>query len=109
MDQSLQGLDGVICYLEDILVSGKTEAEHLENQQTVLSRFQKHGVQVKKSKCSIVDIILMQLVSIIPPIVVVSTPKKMMELRSFLNYGSGSRSVVKPLRQLNRRLCLPMC
>ena len=31
MDTILQGTDGVICYLNDILVSGKSKAEHLDN------------------------------------------------------------------------------
>ena len=30
MDTILQGMDGVICYLDDILVSGKTEKDHLK-------------------------------------------------------------------------------
>lgn len=39
MDTILQGMEGVICYLDDILVSGKTEAEHLDNLHKVLQRF----------------------------------------------------------------------
>ena len=31
MEQVLQGLDGVLCYLDDILVSGKTKEEHMTN------------------------------------------------------------------------------
>ena len=52
MDQFLHGLDGVICYLINILVSGKTEADHLENLQKVLKTLQRYGVRAKKSKCS---------------------------------------------------------
>ena len=52
MDQILQGIDGVLCFLDDILVSGKTEKEHLEYLQKVLQRLQEHGLCVKKSKCS---------------------------------------------------------
>jgi len=50
MDQILQGMDGVICYLDDILTSGKSEAEHLENPRKVLKRLQEHGICVKRSK-----------------------------------------------------------
>lgn len=52
MDIVLQGMDGVICYLDDILVSGKTKAEHLENLRKVLQKLKQHGIRVKKSKCS---------------------------------------------------------
>ena len=51
-DQILQGIDDILCYLDDILVSGKTEKEHLENLQKVFQRLQEHGLHVKKSKCS---------------------------------------------------------
>ena len=44
MDTILQGIDGVICYLDDILVSGRTEEEHLENLCKVLQRLQEHGI-----------------------------------------------------------------
>ena len=42
----------MICYLINILVSGKTEADHLENLQKVLKTLQRYGVRAKKSKCS---------------------------------------------------------
>lgn len=43
MDQVLQGLPNVHCYREDILVTGQTEAEHLENLDTVLGRQEQFG------------------------------------------------------------------
>ena len=36
MDTILQVIDGVICYNGDILVTGKTKAEHLERLDVVL-------------------------------------------------------------------------
>ena len=39
MDTILQGMDGVICYLDDIMVSGRTEEEHLTNLRKVLKGF----------------------------------------------------------------------
>lgn len=50
MDTILQGMDGIICYLDDILISGKTEAEHLDNLHKVLQKFKEHGIKAKKSK-----------------------------------------------------------
>ena len=50
MDTILQGIPQVICNIDDILVTGKTEAEHLSNL-VVLKRLQEHGVGLKKEKC----------------------------------------------------------
>ena len=43
----LQDLPGVICYLDDILVTGATTAEHLNNLEEVLKRLKQHGVLAK--------------------------------------------------------------
>ena len=50
MDTILQGAPGVICYLDDILVTGKDESEHFCNLE-VLRRLRHHGVRLKKKKC----------------------------------------------------------
>ena len=39
MESLLQGISGVIVYVDDILISGATEAEHLEVLEEVLKRF----------------------------------------------------------------------
>ncbi len=41
----------VCVYLDDILVSGKSEAKHLNNLEQVLSRLQGVGAHLKKQKC----------------------------------------------------------
>jgi len=38
MDSILQGIPKVLCYLDDILVTGATDAEHLNNLERVLQR-----------------------------------------------------------------------
>lgn len=48
----LQGIPHVLCYLDDILVTGSTEHEHLQNLEQVLRRLQYHGVRVKKNNCA---------------------------------------------------------
>ena len=48
MDKILQGIPGVVCYLDDILVTGRTEEEHLRNLKEFLRRLQNHGVRVNK-------------------------------------------------------------
>ena len=51
MDTILQGLPQVICYLDDILIPGKSAAEHMANLETVVNRLKEHGVQLNKDKC----------------------------------------------------------
>ena len=52
MDTILQGLPQVICYLDDILVTGSTPHEHLQNLAVVLERLSQHGIRLKEKKCS---------------------------------------------------------
>ena len=51
MDQILQGMDHVACYIDDVLITGATREEHLRNLAEVLRRFREHGVRLKLSKC----------------------------------------------------------
>ena len=51
MDIVLQGLPGVVCYLDDIIITGKDKQEHLNNLEQVLSRVQEYGFRVRKEKC----------------------------------------------------------
>ena len=48
MDNLLQGLDYVGVYIDDILITGKSEEQHLNE---VLSRLKKAGVRLKQEKC----------------------------------------------------------
>ena len=52
MDTILQGVPNVLCYLDDILITGLSEAEHLRNLEEVLKRLQQHGIRVKANKCA---------------------------------------------------------
>ena len=52
MDTALQGIPHVICYLDDILVTGTDDDEHLRNLRTVFQRLQDHGFRLKREKCS---------------------------------------------------------
>ena len=50
METVLQGAKGVVCYLDDVLVTGATEQEHLQNLEEVLRRLKQWGFRLKKSK-----------------------------------------------------------
>ena len=52
MDTVLQGIPNVICYIDDILVSGKDQSHHLKNLEEVLKRLLEEGITVKRSKCT---------------------------------------------------------
>ena len=47
MESLLQGMTGVVAYLDDILVTGKTEEEHLTRLEEVLSRLERAGLRLK--------------------------------------------------------------
>ena len=51
MDSLVQGLPRVSAYLDDILVSGVDEEDHLNNLDKVLQRLESAGLTLKKSKC----------------------------------------------------------
>ena len=52
MDNLLQGLDHVRVYIDDILVTSKTEEEHLQTLTEVLTRLQSAGMRLKREKCT---------------------------------------------------------
>ena len=51
MDVILQGMSHVICYIDDILITGANLEEHMANFEEVLKRLREHGVRLCKDKC----------------------------------------------------------
>ena len=51
MESLLQGIPRVTVYIDDILITGESEAEHLQSLEEVLRRLQTAGLRVKKHKC----------------------------------------------------------
>ncbi|XP_064476257.1 uncharacterized protein K02A2.6-like [Ornithodoros turicata] len=119
MDTMLKGLDGVVCYLDDILVTGRTEAEHMENLESVLKCLSSRGVRVKKEKCEFLKselqflghVIGMNGISTAPEkvqaILEAPAPSDRKQLRSFLGmityyakFLSKLSSIAYPLNRL---------
>jgi len=107
MDTVLQGIPHVICYIDDILITGANTADHLRNLASVLQRLQHYGFRLKKEKCEFlrpsVDYLghridaegLHAMPSKLQAIFLAPTPKNTQELRSFWGYsiimGSSSQ------------------
>ena len=51
MDTILQDISNVICYIDDILVTGGDDQAHLRNLAEVFARLERHGIRMKKGKC----------------------------------------------------------
>ncbi|KFD55401.1 hypothetical protein M513_03741 [Trichuris suis] len=51
IDQVLRGLEGCFAYVDDILLASRSEEEHLELLQKVLSRLATYGLKVNPDKC----------------------------------------------------------
>ena len=121
MDQILQGMANVVCYLDDILIASRTEEEHLATLDEVLSRLEKYGVVVNQSKCkfrtSSVEYLghridedgLHPLKDKIAAIVDAPSPTNVSELRAYLGlinyyakFMSNRATMLKPLHNLPR-------
>ena len=51
MDSLTQDLPGVAAYLDDLIITGRTEEEHWTNLTNLLSSLQKHGFRLRLDKC----------------------------------------------------------
>ena len=119
MDTVLQDLPHVICYLDDILVTGKDDDDHLRNLVRVFERLHQYGFRVKKDKCALLQRAveylghkidaegLHALPDKIEAVVRAPQPRNIQQLRSFLgllNYYwkfiPNLSSIVHPLNAL---------
>lgn len=51
MESLIQGIPGVAVYLDDIILTGRNDAEHLATMETVLNRLERAGLRLKLNKC----------------------------------------------------------
>ena len=52
MESLLSDIPRVLVYLDDILITGPTDADHLKSLQEALSCLEKAGLRLQKQKCS---------------------------------------------------------
>ena len=51
MEGILKGIPGVCIYLDDILITGNTEEQHLANLEQVFKQLEAAGMRLKRNKC----------------------------------------------------------
>jgi len=118
MDSILQGLDGVFCYLDDILITGATTEEHLTNLENVLKRLQGCGLQLWEENCHFLKESVeylshkvdaeglhdneskLQVITHVPP------PQNLQELHSFLGLLNCYGCFIYPQPLFNSTLCM---
>uniref|UniRef100_A0A914UPP6 RNA-directed DNA polymerase n=1 Tax=Plectus sambesii TaxID=2011161 RepID=A0A914UPP6_9BILA len=122
MEKMLTGVPGVGVYLDDIIVTGTTEAAHLQNLRQVLRRITDYGFRLKKEKCSWAQSSVEYLGFIVDgrgqhtsskktkAIVDMPAPKNVHQLRSFLGmvqhyarFVPALSTRLSPLHQLLRK------
>ena len=121
MDKILQGIPRVVVYIDDILITGSTEREHLATLGQVLTLLEQYGIRLKRSKCRFlapeVDYLgyridktgLRPLPSKLAAIQEAPEPQNTQELRAFLGlvnyYGKFMSHLSTLVHPLNRLLC----
>ncbi|XP_056323408.1 uncharacterized protein K02A2.6-like [Danio aesculapii] len=125
MDQILAGLPGVVCYLDDILVTGTDDESHLQHLDGTLKRLKEYGLRVRKDRCEFFQSAVEYLGHVIDAsglhtspskvkaIVEAPTPKNVTQLRSFLGllnyYGRFIPNIATLLKPLHKLLCQEKC
>ena len=51
MDTILQDIPRAMCYIDDIMITGANDAEHLATLEKVLKRLEEHGIKANLKKC----------------------------------------------------------
>ena len=121
MEQILQGLPGVACYLDDVLITGQNDQDHLAHLEAVLKRLHDRGLRLKKSKCAYMQLSVEYLgyqvdaeglhatAGKVKAIVDAPKPCDVKQLRAFLGlvnyYGRFVPNLATMAHPLNQLLC----
>ena len=122
MESLLQGIPGVVLYIDDILITGSSEEEHLHALEQVMDHLETSGLQVRKEKCIFMAPLVVYLghkidaeglhplADKIKAIVSAPTPQNIQELKSYLGLLSyyskfmpNVATVLPPLYKLLRK------
>ena len=116
MDTILQGLNQVVWYLDDILITRETKEQHLANVEEDLSLIEKYGLRAHCTKCQFFQNSVKYLGPVIDTegihpvekkveaILVPKPPKKIEQLQSFMgkvNYYQKLYLICQQLLPLN--------
>ncbi|XP_046964488.1 uncharacterized protein K02A2.6-like [Vanessa cardui] len=106
MESILSGIDGVLCFLDDILITGKDKVEHWARLKLVFDRLKDSGLTLRKEKCEFFKNEINYLGYIIDKngirkssekvkaILEAAVPKNLKELQSFLGLINYYRNFV---------------
>ena len=61
MEQILPQVSGIVCYIDDILITGKDDEEHPHRLDLVLKSFKENGHTIKISKCHLLQLSIVRL------------------------------------------------
>ncbi|BES87362.1 Hypothetical Protein NTJ_00167 [Nesidiocoris tenuis] len=121
IESVIKDVDGVVIVHDDIIVTGKSEAEHLQRLELVFTRLSHHGIQLNKTKCRFLQEqvkFLGHLISSqgikkttdkVDAIIKCEAPKNPREVLSFLGmvkfyakFCNGLSTIAEPLNDLTR-------